>query len=547
MNAKDISKKFGISRKWLDNFSKEKHEELGDAHKFLDWDKYLPEIKEKWAKRPHKEFDRKPYIKLTKDYRTVGYYKPEDLEIIKSYTELYTHIDSYYLDVFELRFDILEEYADMCDINGEKLKTLSEFFLKELAHQDCLYNDYSLESMNRSIKSLRGFKNKLTLDEMKKCIAEKKYPSGKKYEYGRRILEIRKELHNEVDDKKRTKSSYYDNFNIYNIDFNYKDPQIIIDTLKKLQGEMEIEGFYNSFLDFLKLKYGLLHRDFESFSKDYINYDLTELKKEIRKKINEKNDSMKLLFKELSHAYDDFRKKQNSFDKQLKETDYAIKGYQQDIKNKRTEIQNKTTEKKDAFKIKSDIKNALDKRKAEIHSLTPKGKRVHISDDPIVIDIMKKRELAIAEHKSRLNEEKLLVDERNNIKNEKYRSADNKEAINNFLNLKKDITLYLRENIDSLSKEINGYKKTLEEIDLIMEKEKELKRFEIMIKELDSSWSYNSQDYKETIDLLANKEKESKEEAELSEEDYRELFKKYGYDLGFSDEDFEEFNRSLGD
>ena len=160
---------------------------------------------------------------------------------------------------------------------------------------------------------------------------------------------------------------------------------------------------------------------------------------------------------------------------------------------------------------------------------------------------MKKRELAIAEHKSRLNEEKLLVDERNNIKNEKYRSADNKEAINNFLNLKKDITLYLRENIDSLSKEINGYKKTLEEIDLIMEKEKELKRFEIMIKELDSSWSYNSQDYKETIDLLANKEKESKEEAELSEEDYRELFKKYGYDLGFSDEDFEEFNRSLGD
>ena len=547
MNAKDISKKFGISRKWLDNFSKEKHEELGDAHKFLDWDKYLPEIKEKWAKRPHKEFDRKPYIKLTKDYRTVGYYKPEDLEIIKSYTELYTHIDSYYLDVFELRFDILEEYADMCDINGEKLKTLSEFFLKELAHQDCLYNDYSLESMNRSIKSLRGFKNKLTLDEMKKCIAEKKYPSGKKYEYGRRILEIRKELHNEVDDKKRTKSSYYDNFNIYNIDFNYKDPQIIIDTLKKLQGEMEIEGFYNSFLDFLKLKYGLLHRDFESFSKDYINYDLTELKKEIKKKINEKNDSMKLLFKELSHAYDDFRKKQNSFDKQLKETDYAIKGYQQDIKNKRTEIQNKTTEKKDAFKIKSDIKNALDKRKAEIHSLTPKGKRVHISDDPIVIDIMKKRELAIAEHKSRLNEEKLLVDERNNIKNEKYRSADNKEAINNFLNLKKDITLYLRENIDSLSKEINGYKKTLEEIDLIMEKEKELKRFEIMIKELDSSWSYNSQDYKETIDLLANKEKESKEEAELSEEDYRELFKKYGYDLGFSDEDFEEFNRSLGD
>ena len=107
MNAKDISKNFGISRKWLDNFSKEKHEELGDAHKFLDWDKYLPEIKEKWAKRPHKEFDRKPYIKLTKDYRTVGYYKPEDLKIIKSYTELYTHIDSYCLDVFELRFDIL--------------------------------------------------------------------------------------------------------------------------------------------------------------------------------------------------------------------------------------------------------------------------------------------------------------------------------------------------------------------------------------------------------------------------------------------------------
>lgn len=550
MNAKDISKKFGISRKWLDNFSKEKHEELGDAHKFLDWDKYLPEIKEKWAKRPHKEFDRKPYIKLTKDYRTVGYYKPEDLEIIKSYTELYTHIDSYYLDVFELRFDILEEYADMCDINGEKLKTLSEFFLKELAHQDCLYNDYSLESMNRSIKSLRGFKNKLTLDEMKKCIAEKKYPSGKKYEYGRRILEIRKELHNEVDDKKRTKSSYYDNFNIYNIDFNYKDPQSFIETLKQLHGKKEIEGFYNSFLDFLKLKYGLLHRDFELLSKDYKNCNLTELKKEIEKKINEKNDSIELSFKELSHAYDDFRPKQEILGKQLKEINHTLKGYRQDIKNKRTKIQNKTTEKRDAFKIKSEIKNALDKRKAEIHSLTPKGKRVHISDDPIVIDIMKKRKLAIAEHKSRVNEEKLLVDEKNDIKNEKERSADNKKDIkerNDLLDLEKDKTLYLRKNIDFLLKELNGYKKTLEEIDLIMEKNKELKRFKIMIKELDSSWSYNSQDYKETIDLLANKENESKKEFKLSEEDYRELFKKNGYDLGFSDEDFKEFNRSLGD
>lgn len=115
------------------------------------------------------------------------------------------------------------------------------------------------------------------------------------------------------------------------------------------------------------------------------------------------------------------------------------------------------------------------------------------------------------------------------------------------LDLEKDKTLYLRKNIDFLLKELNGYKKTLEEIDLIMEKNKELKRFKIMIKELDNSWSYDSQDYKETIELLANKENESKKEFKLSKEDYRELFKKNGYDLGFSDEDFEEFNRSLGD
>ena len=193
----------------------------------------------------------------------------------------------------------------------------------------------------------------------------KKYPSGKKYEYGRRILEIRKELHNEVDDKKRTKSSYYDNFNIYNIDFNYKDPQSFIETLKQLHGKKEIEGFYNSFLDFLKLKYGLLHRDFELLSKDYKNCNLTELKKEIEKKINEKNDSIELSFKELSHAYDDFRPKQEILGKQLKEINHTLKGYRQDIKNKRTKIQNKTTEKRDAFKIKSEIKNYCKKNLAK--------------------------------------------------------------------------------------------------------------------------------------------------------------------------------------
>lgn len=89
------------------------------------------------------------------------------------------------------------------------------------------------------------------------------------------------------------------------------------------------------------------------------------------------------------------------------------------------------------------------------------------------------------------------------------------------LDFEKDKTIYLRENIDFLLKELKSYKKTLEEIDLIMEKDKELNRFENMIKELDSSWLYNSQDYSETIELLAKKEKEKKDEAWRSEEDIK--------------------------
>ncbi|MBR1723294.1 MAG: hypothetical protein IJ727_12600, partial [Treponema sp.] len=128
------------------------------------------------------------------------------------------------------------------------------------------------------------------------------------------------------------------------------------------------------------------------------------------------------------------------------------------------------------------------------------------------------------EHKSLVNEEKLLVKEKNDIKSEKERSADNKKNIKeriDLLDFEKDKTIYLRENIDFLLKELKSYKKTLEEIDLIMEKDKELNRFENMIKELDSSWLYNSQDYSETIELLAKKEKEKKDEAWRSEEDIK--------------------------
>ena len=383
MNAKDIAKRLGISRKWLDNFAKEKHKELGDVHKSLDWDKYLPEILREWGRKPHKQYSTKPYIKLSNYCGSVGYYDPEDLEIIKKYTELYIHINSSALRILELRNSMLEEYAAICKANEENLQTLSEFLLKELAYQNCLTNYYDFKRVNLSTSIPHKFTNTLTIDEMKECIDKNKYPSGKEYEYARRILEIRKKYHIEVAAKKTTDTSYDDNFGFNVTDFNYKNPQSIIETLKKLQGEKEIEGFYNSFLDFLKLKYGLLHRDFESLSKDYKNCDLTELKKEIEEKIAEKNDSIDLSFKELSHAYDDFRPKQESLDRQLKETNYALKGYRQDIKNKRSEIQNKSAEKKNAFKTKSDLKNALDKRKAEIYSLSPEGKRAHISDDSI--------------------------------------------------------------------------------------------------------------------------------------------------------------------
>ncbi|MBP3772036.1 MAG: hypothetical protein J6I53_04990 [Treponema sp.] len=521
MNAKDIAKRLGISRKWLDNFAKAKHAELGNSERFLDWEKYIPEIKEKWAKKTHKQYVAKQYIKLSLCYGTVGYYKPEDLEIIKKYSELFIQLKKSAFDILKLRNSIIEEYASISKANSENLKALSDFLLKELAYQDCLTNYSKFTRVN--LKSL-DFTNYISIEEMKKCVAEKKYPCEEIYEYGRRILEIRKKYHIEVAAKKTTDTSYDDNFGFNVTDFNYKNPQSIIETLKKLQGEKEIEGFYNSFMDFLKIKYGLLHRDFESLSKDYKNCDLTELKKEIEEKIAEKNDSIDLSFKELSHAYDDFRPKQESLDRQLKETNYALKGYRQDIKNKRSEIQNKSAEKKNAFKTKSDLRNALDKRKAEIYSLSPEGKRAHISDDSIVIDIMEKIRLAIAEHKSLVNEEKLLVKEKNDIKSEKERSADNKKNIKeriDLLDFEKDKTIYLRENIDFLLKELKSYKKTLEEIDLIMEKEKELKRFETMIKELDSSWLYNSQDYNETIELLAKKEKEKKDEARRSEEDIK--------------------------
>ena len=65
MNAKDIAKRLGISRKWLDNFAKAKHAELGNSERFLDWEKYIPEIKEKWAKKTHKQYVAKQYIKLS--------------------------------------------------------------------------------------------------------------------------------------------------------------------------------------------------------------------------------------------------------------------------------------------------------------------------------------------------------------------------------------------------------------------------------------------------------------------------------------------------
>ncbi len=484
MNAKDISKELGISRKWLDKFSKEKHEELGDKQKFLDWDKYLPEIKERWASEHHNIYKKQTYIKMLEhvvyrnendDYdrpkrrstRTLGYYSPEETETLKEYIRRKLYLKPTYIEALQRREKKILEYAHLTNATNETINTAKDFFLIELANQNCLVCDFDLISMNRSEGSIRGFDNKITSSDFNNYIENDIYDC----EYVRAILDIRKKLNIELDDakievdKKRQKEPDDDYLinPFENMEFRYNSSKSIMKTLKRLKDDNSIDAFFNSYLDFLKRKYNSLQLDHSILSKDYQDYDLKMLRKEIVRKLDNTLGFIDKLHQEIAHEYDRIKTKAENKHQWLVSINNEIKEC----------LKQEADKKKELWASRKENKKEDKKENKEENST-----RKFISDNPDIINIRNSLKI--------LREKKFYL------------------SINN-TNLPE-----LYEKTYSNIKELSGLRKILEEIDRLIALEAEIHDLENMIQELDKTWSFSnrnneasSQDYRETIEKLA--------------------------------------------
>lgn len=449
MTSRDVEKRLGIPRKWLDNYAKKRGNGRGKA---FDWESHFSEMQNLYKSENHKKYNKSAYLQLNLCEKTIygkikktqiGIYPLDYADEIQRAMKSCLYLRYYFIDKMDYEIKTLESWAKNNEINDYDHVDICNFFLYELANKECLQSNLELVQVNRSPSSLR-VKNKLKkedIEQLSDYMEKNGYSIG--LSYAKKILAIRKCFNIELPDEKievgkHIKNLENDSYSGASIDFEsrYFSVNRLAESFSHLDKN---NATVKSFKKFLISKKSGLEEELNKVLLETTDCDVRELRKNLSTEIDDINKEIFELNKALTKEYKKLPSYKSEIKREIAKLQEEVEKIREQIILKKTDIATRKAE------LHRKIKNN------EARKMLPKR---FISDDEIINKVSEQLKKARINLHEKINERD---DTKDYLKQKPFEIID------------------LLEEVTSKVKQLSNRKKSIEQIDKIISLKSELK------------------------------------------------------------------------